>query len=160
MATYRVKETDNLYSLSKKLGVSITELKQANGIENLTAGQTLRVPVQRDKGQAGYYQTGENERKTVTINGQEVRIPPNTTVTPNAPPKNKFQQFFDVITGNTRTQPSGQTASVGGSLAGVPLQNPDGSPYSPQQLYQIGTTNTNPATTRNQTPGISIPTLL
>lgn len=98
--TYVVKEKDNLASLSKALGVSIRDLQQANGIRNLTPGQTLTVPrnhVQKTKNQAGIYTTGEGERKTVTVNGQQIRLAPNSQLDTRTPQKNKFQSFLETI---------------------------------------------------------------
>ena len=119
--TYVVKEKDNLASLSKALGVSIPEIQKANGIRNLTPGQTLVVPSSRSNGigangNAGGYSvtTGDNERKTINYNGTDIRLGPNSTFAPKND-KSKFQQFIDVITGNAPSQPSG-TTSVRGAL--------------------------------------------
>lgn len=44
--TYTVANGDNLYKISKRFGVSIEDLKKANGMTNdkLRAGQTLKIP--------------------------------------------------------------------------------------------------------------------
>jgi hypothetical protein len=105
--TYRVKEGDNLADLSRKLKVPIAELQSANGIHNLTPGQTIRIP--QTKGQA--WATGENERKTTTVNGQQIRLGPNSNVAPRT--GNAFQDFWKTITGDSPT--SGES-SVRGSL--------------------------------------------
>ena len=43
--SYRVSQGDTLYSVSKRFGMSVDELKQANGIldNNIKIGQTLKV---------------------------------------------------------------------------------------------------------------------
>ena len=70
------------------------------------------------KGQAGYYSTGPNERKVVTINGQQVRMGPNSTVSPaqqqQAPWWWPFQQ---------------NNSSAGGNLAGVRGAVPNSGPF-------------------------------
>lgn len=142
--TYVVKEKDNLASLSKALGVSIRELQQANGIRNLTPGQTLTVPrndVQKTKNQAGIYTTGEGERKTVTVDGQQVRLGPNSSLDTRKPQKNKFQQFIDIITGNASTGPSG-TTSVRGSLPSAPSKSFPGLASPTQYRNRLGTNTT------------------
>lgn len=44
--TYTIANGDNLYKISKRFGVSIEDLKKANGMTNdkLRAGQTLKIP--------------------------------------------------------------------------------------------------------------------
>lgn len=127
--TYVVKEKDNLASLSKALGVSIREIQQANGIRNLTPGQTLTVPASRSNGvgasgNAGGYSvtTGDNERKTINYNGTDIRLGPNSTFAPKND-KNKFKQFIDIITGNAPSQPGGFNG-VRGSLPSTPKSIP------------------------------------
>ncbi|MDE6576564.1 MAG: LysM peptidoglycan-binding domain-containing protein [Muribaculaceae bacterium] len=46
-ATHKLKNGDTLSSLSKKYGVSVAELKKANGMtnDNLRAGETIKIPV-------------------------------------------------------------------------------------------------------------------
>ncbi|MDE5554019.1 MAG: LysM peptidoglycan-binding domain-containing protein, partial [Muribaculaceae bacterium] len=45
-STYTIASGDNLYKISKRFGVSIEDLKKANGMTNdkLRAGQTLKIP--------------------------------------------------------------------------------------------------------------------
>lgn len=45
-STYTIANGDNLYKISKRFGVSIEDLKKANGMTNdkLRAGQTLKIP--------------------------------------------------------------------------------------------------------------------
>lgn len=47
---YIVKSGDNLYSISKLYGVSVNELKQANGLTSnlLTVGQVLKIPTGKE----------------------------------------------------------------------------------------------------------------
>ncbi|TIV45038.1 MAG: LysM peptidoglycan-binding domain-containing protein, partial [Mesorhizobium sp.] len=44
--TYTVQQGDSLSSIARKTGVSVTTLKQANGMQDglLKIGQTLKVP--------------------------------------------------------------------------------------------------------------------
>lgn len=50
-STYTVKSGDTLYSISKKLNVSIDEIKRANNLTNnlLTVGQILQIPTDTTK---------------------------------------------------------------------------------------------------------------
>jgi LysM repeat protein len=139
--TYVVKDKDNLASLSKALGVSIRELQQANGIRNLTPGQTLVVPssrnpdIQKTKKQAGIYTTGEDERKTVTVDGQQIRLGPNSTLDTRKPRNSRFGQFIDMLMGRGQPEPSG-TTSIRGAVP---------NPYkgaSPTKYGGIGATGT------------------
>jgi hypothetical protein len=43
---YKVRSGDSLWSIARKFGVSVTELKQANGLKssNIKPGQTLVIP--------------------------------------------------------------------------------------------------------------------
>ena len=52
--TYTVKSGDSLYSIAKKYGISVDELKKANGLttNNLSLGQKLVIP--EVKGEIGY----------------------------------------------------------------------------------------------------------
>lgn len=53
-STYIVKSGDSLYSIAKKYGISVDELKKANGLttNNLSIGQTLVIP--ESKSEIGY----------------------------------------------------------------------------------------------------------
>ena len=53
-STYIVKSGDSLYSIAKKYGISVDELKRANGLttNNLSIGQTLVIP--ESKSEIGY----------------------------------------------------------------------------------------------------------
>ena len=50
-STYTVKSGDTLYSISRKLNVSVDEIKRANNLTNnlLTVGQTLQIPTDTTK---------------------------------------------------------------------------------------------------------------
>jgi len=111
--TYRVKEGDNLRELSKKLKVPIAELQSANGIRNLTPGQTIKIP--NTKTSAGGYSvsTGEGEHKTINYNGETIRLGPNSTFAPKNESTNAFQNFWNDLTGNKG--PSAES-SVRGAL--------------------------------------------
>lgn len=115
MAKYRVKTTDDLLSLSKKFQTTPSAILNQNGIKSLTAGQTLRLP--KVKKLAGYWQTGDNERKTVNVGGQDIRLGPNTTLnTQQAPRMNPFLQWLDILqggTGGVQQSPSGTTSIRG-----------------------------------------------
>lgn len=78
--TYVVKPGDNLLKLSEEFNVPVEELQSANGINSLTPGQTIRVPVQKSKGQAWVNDTEEN--KTITRGGENVRLPSNSYLAP------------------------------------------------------------------------------
>jgi hypothetical protein len=54
---------------------------------------------------AGYYQTGPEERKTVMVNGQEIRLGPNSTLMPSQTPANFYDRFMNMF--NNRRTPSG-----------------------------------------------------
>lgn len=89
------------------------EIQSLNGIQNLTPGQTIRVPVQKEKKQAGYYQTGEGEQLTFTQGGQTIRLGENSSISPNRP-ENKFQQFMQVLTGQAGNDGASYQAGVSG----------------------------------------------
>lgn len=147
--TYVVKAGDNLATLADKLGVTIQELQQTNGIHNLTPGQTLKVPqgLNTQSSAGGYsVSTGDNERKTINYNGTTIRLGPNSTFAPkNEPNKNAFSQFMDVITGRSQAKDHDYGTARAGvadrSLASIPLQNYDNSQFSVNQAQQIGTLN-------------------
>ena len=50
-STYKVKSGDTLYSISRKLNVSVDEIKKANNLTNnlLTVGQILQIPTDETK---------------------------------------------------------------------------------------------------------------
>ncbi len=120
---YVVKADDNLASLSRKLGVPIDEIQSYNGIRNLTPGQTIRVPIQREKKQAGYYQTGEGEQLTFSQGGQKIRLGENSSIAPHGS-TNKFQQFVKIITGQAANDSTSYTAAVNGDqVSDIQRQN-------------------------------------
>lgn len=47
--TYKIASGDNLYKIAKRFGVSIDDLKKANGMSNdkLRAGETLKIPAKK-----------------------------------------------------------------------------------------------------------------
>ncbi len=49
---HKIKNGESLSSISKKYGVSIAELKRANGMTNdkLRAGKTLKIPAKSKDG--------------------------------------------------------------------------------------------------------------
>lgn len=111
MATYKVKKGETFSQVADKLGISEAELRRANkGVQTLSQGQGIRYPQQKTKGQA--WVTGENEKKTVTVNGQQIRLGPNSSVQPQGG-GNVFQQIWNKFQDNA-IQGSG-SGSVRGS---------------------------------------------
>lgn len=110
MATYKVKKGETFSQIAQKLEITEAELRQMNrGVQTLSQGQGIRYP-QKTKGQA--WVTGENERKTVTVNGQEIRLGPNSSVQPQGG-GNIFQQIWSKFQDNALQ--SGGASSVRGS---------------------------------------------
>lgn len=54
--TYTVKKGDSLYSIAKNLGISVEDLKNANGISGnlINIGQVLTIPSAKDKTPGDY----------------------------------------------------------------------------------------------------------
>src|SRR5688572_23547588 len=87
MATkyHKITGNESIGGIAGMYGVTPQTFLKANpGVTRLVPGASLRVP-SIGKGQAGYYQTGAGERKTVSIGGEQIRMGPNTTITPNRP---------------------------------------------------------------------------
>lgn len=117
---YIVKKGESALTLGKKFGVPPQAILNQNRINSLTAGQTVRIP--RKKGQAGYYTTGEGERKIVTINGQQIRMGPNSSISPQQT-VTPMQQFMNSLMGTGSLPAASMQAAVApNSLAGVPVQ--------------------------------------
>ncbi len=63
--TYKVKKGDTLYSIASRNGVSVDQLKQANGLKSdkLSIDQTLKIPT---KASASKSSTGSKKKKTTS----------------------------------------------------------------------------------------------
>jgi hypothetical protein len=130
---YTVKKGDSALTLGKKFAVPPQTILNQNRIKSLTAGQTVRIPTTRKKGQAGYYSTGEGERKIVTIGGQQIRMGPNSSISPQQT-VTPMQQFINNLMGTGMDTSGAMTAAAPNSLAGIPLQG-----LTQQQMYYLGT---------------------
>lgn len=51
---------------------------------------------------AGYFQTGENERKTVMVGGKPVRMGPTSMITPPAPKPGLLQSILRALMGTSQ----------------------------------------------------------
>lgn len=82
--------------------------------------------VNKTKAQAGYYQTGDNERRDdITINGNQVRMGPNSTITPAQPQEQSaYQNFLDIMQGRTGNQGE-NFGGVRGAIPGQPGKGAD-----------------------------------
>jgi hypothetical protein len=119
---YTVKKGDSALTLGKKFAVPPQTILNQNRIKSLTAGQTVRIPTTRKKGQAGYYSTGEGERKIITIGGQQIRMGPNSSISPQQT-VTPMQQFINNLMGTGSLPAASMQAAVApNSLAGVPIQ--------------------------------------
>jgi len=121
--TYVVKDSDNLASLSKALGISIQEIQKANGIRNLTPGQTIKIP---STGSAGQQMSGSGAFNSLSLaqqralgvgapnqNFQESAIAPKKSTT-------RFGEFVNALLGRNGNDAAPYMAAAGGTTVGLP----------------------------------------
>ena len=66
--THKVKSGESLSSISKKYGVSVAEIKKANGMnnDNIRAGATLKIPAKKTSGTTSGKSSGKSSGKTTS----------------------------------------------------------------------------------------------